>query len=75
MNKSEFKIGSVFYTGAGAWICVDVGDKYIYAVRADELASLLKIHGTVSNLTVGSHVLIFDSDDWEGCSLDPDEFA
>ena len=35
MNHAEFRIGERFRTGAGWWLCTDVGTRTIIAIRDD----------------------------------------
>lgn len=37
MKHDEFRIGGTLYTGAGAWVCTDVGTRVVVAVREDRL--------------------------------------
>ena len=31
MKREQFRIGCVFYTGSGAWICTDIGTRTVIA--------------------------------------------
>ena len=66
MNKKDFAIGQKFFTTVGSWICVDVGVKYIYAVREEDF---LKIEVDVEET---AYISVFDEFDMEGCDLSPD---
>lgn len=68
MKREEFHVGATFYTGAGAWICTDVGNRVIVGVEKrllDERPAGPPYEWAES---------IFDEYDQEGCSLSPDEF-
>lgn len=70
MKKSDFQIGTEFYTGAGKWRCTDVGTRVIVAIRIDDQEA----HNLVGPpYSVAESV--FDEYDMGGCSLDPAEFS
>lgn len=37
MKHRQFRIGGVFYTATGAWVCTDVGTRTVVAVRKASL--------------------------------------
>lgn len=64
MKREQFRIGCVFYTGSGAWICTDIGTRVIVAVQ----------HSLNSRPTGPPYEgveYIFDEYDQEGCSTHP----
>lgn len=65
MNKSDFKINEVFYTGAGKWICTDVGTRAILAIKYDEFIDLDK--GNKSGPPYSIAESVFDEYDFDGC--------
>lgn len=69
MKRTDFQIGTEFYTGAGKWRCTDVGTRIIAAIRTDDQEP--------RNLTGPPYSVaeyVFDEYDVRGCSLDPTEF-
>ena len=64
MKHGQFRIGLVFYTGSGAWICTDIGTRVIVAVQ----------HSLNSRPTGPPYEgveYIFDEYDQAGCSMLP----
>jgi hypothetical protein len=37
MKREEFRIGDVFYSAAGAWVCTDIGTRVIVAISQKNL--------------------------------------
>lgn len=61
MEREDFAIGTRFTTGIGEWICVDVGMKYIYAVRSSDYAQIVVTEDETS------YIVAFDHYDLGGC--------
>ena len=70
MKRSDFQIGTEFFTGAGKWRCTDVGTRVIVAIRIDnqEARNLMGPPYSVAES-------VFDEYDMGGYSLDPAEFS
>lgn len=66
MKREEFRIGGVFYTGSGSWICTDIGTRVIVAVQAHLLRE------RPAPCEWAEHT--FNEYDQEGCSESPDEW-
>ena len=69
MKKSDFCIGTEFFTGAGKWRCTDVGTRVIVAIKIDDQDSC-NFAGPPYSITE----CVFDEYDLDGCSLDASEF-
>ncbi len=79
MRRSDFKIGTEFYTAAGKWRCTDIGTCVIVAISLEsprklETNSKDGLHVTYSNdpsdLTGPPYMVnevVFDEYDFEGC--------
>ena len=65
MKHEEFSRGLLFYTGAGTWVCTDVGSRTIIAVKKVAIEAWPK----GPPYAVGESV--FDEYDQLGCTLDP----
>ena len=65
MKFDEFKVGLVFYTGAGAWVCTDVGRRVVVAARK----SALDVDPSGPPYSISEDV--FDEYDLDGCRLEP----
>lgn len=63
MEKRDFYIGAKFLTEVGEWVCVDVGLKYIYAIRTIDRAKIVVEEEETDYITA------FDSHDFEACTL------
>ena len=61
MQLEDFKLGERFSTGAGEWICVDVGQRFALAVRADSPCDCYQ-RGEACE-----EVVVFDRWDFGGC--------
>jgi hypothetical protein len=70
MKRSDFQLGTEFFTGAGKWRCTDVGSRVIVAVSIDDL-DLRNLAGPPYSVAE----YVFDEYDLDGCSLDPSEFT
>ncbi len=70
MNLRNSKTAIVFYTGAGAWRCTDVGTRTIEAIKLD--------HEDDPSWYIGPPYKVaeevFDEYAQQGCSLDPREW-
>lgn len=60
MKLSEFRIGEVFRTGSGEWVCTDIGTRTILAVEKEEYER------NSGQLIYCDEVVFFDYD-FEGC--------
>lgn len=69
MQHSDFSIGGEFFTEAGEWRCTDVGARVIVAIKLDRPDDSW-YHGPP--YAVPETVL--DEYDFEGCSMDPNEW-
>ncbi len=69
MEKSDFRIGTEFFTGVGKWRCTDVGSRVIVAIRVDD-QDARNLAGPPYSVTE----IVFDEYDLGGCSTDPAEF-
>jgi HTH-type transcriptional regulator / antitoxin HigA len=65
MKHEQFRIGLVFYTGSGAWICTDIGTRVIVAVQAHLL------HDRAAGPPYEWVEYSFDEYDQAGCSTLP----
>jgi hypothetical protein len=63
MKRKDFRVGGTFYTGSGAWVCTDLGQRVIVAVEKALYADM-----------PGAPETVFDEYDQEGCSDSPDDF-
>lgn len=70
MNKDDFSIGLIFYTGAGMWRCTDVGSRVIVAIKLNQ-----KDERNYNGPPYSICESVFDEYDIGGCSLDADEFS
>lgn len=61
MTLSQFKIGQVFYTATGPWVCTDVGTRVVVAISK----ATLDQHPAGPPYEVVEHV--FDEYDLLGC--------
>lgn len=89
MDHSEFKIGAEFWCGGRTWRCTDMGTRTIVAIRVDSVevgSNVPELCRTLSRAqaeaegwfngppyAVGESV--FDEDDMEGCTPEPQETA
>lgn len=85
MKHSDFALGMVFWTADRQWRCTDVGTRVIVAIRIDaaEIGSnepslrralnreQAKSEGWFSGPPYAVAEVVFDEDDFEGCSLEP----
>lgn len=69
MQRSEFVIGTEFFTGNGRWRCTDVGSRVIVAIKIDEAKDASWLRGPPYAVAEA----VFDENDLEGCALDPTE--
>ena len=67
MRHSEFYIGLDFYTATGRWRCTDLGTRMAVAIRLDACDSSW-YNGPPYSVSES----VFDENDVEGCSLEPD---
>jgi hypothetical protein len=88
MKHSEFAIGTEFWCGPGQWRCTDIGQRTILAIRLDcnvlerieggvsEPRALYRAEAEALGLFNGPPYAVletvFDEDDFEDCSLEPD---
>jgi hypothetical protein len=63
MRLDQFRIGGVFFTATGPWVCTDIGTRVVVAIE--------KQH----NAEPGFAETVFDEDDMPGCSLSPNDFV
>ena len=70
MRKSDFQIGTEFFTGAGKWRCTDVGSRVIVAIRIDD-----QDPRNLAGPPYSVAECAFDEYDLDGCSLDPSDFT
>lgn len=70
MKRSEFQIGTEFFTGAGKWRCTDVGTRVIVAIRLDNQEDARNLAGPPYSVAE----YVFDEYDLDGCSLGLSEF-
>jgi len=87
MEHSEFKIGGAFWCGGRQWRCTDIGTRTIVAIRIDrievgsnarERRCLLgraeaEAEGWFNGPPYAVAESVFDEDDIEGCSPEPEE--
>lgn len=62
MEKRDFYVGAKFLTDVGEWTCVDVGLKYVYAVRTNILSNIQVEEEETS------YIVAFDHYDYEACT-------
>ena len=67
MRHAHFHIGLEFYTASGRWRCTDVGTRVIVAIPLNAAAA-----SWYNGPPYAIAETVFDEDDLEGCSLDPD---
>jgi predicted RNase H-like HicB family nuclease len=68
VRPDEFHIGLEFYTTTGRWRCTDVGTRTVIAIRLnapDESWYIGPSYAVAES--------VFDEDDYDGMSLDPEE--
>ena len=86
LEHSQFKIGAVFWCGGRQWRCTDIGTRTIVAIRVDrvEVESSDGSKRLLDSATAESEgwfrgppypvaEIVFDEDDVESCSLEPEE--
>lgn len=62
MEKRDFYVGARFLTDVGEWICVDVGLKYVYAIRSSD-RSKIQVEEEET-----SFIVAFDHYDFGACT-------
>jgi len=67
VRHAHFHIGLEFYTASGRWRCTDVGTRVIVAIPLNAAAA-----SWYNGPPYAIAETVFDEDDLEGCSLDPD---
>lgn len=65
MVLEDFLIGVKFFIGESEWVCVDIGRKYIYAVKALDHEAILNDEDEIL------HIVPLDSQDMAMCSSEP----
>lgn len=69
MEKNDFTIGLSFYTATGKWRCTDVGARVVVAIELNQKDEKNYIGPPYSICEI-----VFDENDFEGCSLNICEF-
>ncbi len=69
MKKTDFAIGTEFYTATGRWRCTDVGSRIVAAIKLDQDDERW-YNGPPYKVAES----VFDEYAMEGCSLDPDAY-
>ena len=86
MQHSDFTIGDRFWCGGRMWRCTDIGTRVIVAIRIDsvEVGSTVpdlrrtlsrgeaEAEGWFNGPPYAVAEVVFDEDDLQGCSLEPD---
>jgi hypothetical protein len=87
MKHSDFTIGSEFWCDGKQWRCTDVGTRTIGALRIDQVEvgstdptrrhtlsrAEAEAEGWFNGPPYAGVERVFDEDDQEGCSLEPEE--
>lgn len=89
MDRPDFTLGMTFWCGSRQWRCTDIGTRTVIAIRIDSVgvdSNFPELRRTLSSSEAEAEgwfngppytvvESVFDEDDLEGCSLDPDEGA
>jgi hypothetical protein len=87
MRHDEFRIGGTFWCGGRQWRCTDIGTRTIAAIRVDRVEVGSSTPGRRRTLTRAEAEAegwfngppyavaesVFDEDEIEGCSPEPEE--
>jgi hypothetical protein len=87
MDRSDFTIGGTFWCGERPWRCTDIGTRTIIAIRIDRVEVESTEPASRQTLDHGAAAAegwfngppyavaesVFDEDDQEACSLEPDQ--
>lgn len=71
MDLQDFKINEVFWTGAGKWVCSDIGTRTILAVKYEEM---IEQYGNIVDDPVCCIEHPFHRYDWGGCWATEEEY-
>lgn len=88
MEHAAFRIGLEFWCSSRHWRCTDIGTRTVIAIRIDSVELVSSKNGVVTRQTLsgadaeaqgwfdgppyGVAEMVFDEDDFEGCSLEPE---
>ena len=62
MIHNQFKIGGIFYTATGTWLCTDIGTRVIVAIHVGH-------EDWMKGPPYAVPEIVFDEYDFPGCSL------
>jgi hypothetical protein len=87
MDRSDFTLGGTFWCVERQWRCTDIGTRTIIAIRIDSVEvestepasrrtldpSTAAAEGRFNGPPYAVAEFVFDEDDQEACSLEPDQ--
>lgn len=78
MKLEDFKIGETFWTGAGEWVCTDIGTRTVIAVEVREIDQHYELCESRPNLSQADPLLfsetVFNRYDFDGCFKTEEEY-
>lgn len=68
MDKKEFKIGQSFFTTTGKWLCTDIGQRIITAIKLDR-----EDESWFNGPPYAIEEVVFDENDMPACTYIPQQ--